>query len=78
MKVIRHDHEAASAPTVTLRAVEEKTYQALESALVVQHADAAIHAERQQVGDVAITVRPDAVEPPQASGWWVGRSRAAA
>jgi hypothetical protein len=65
--MVRHDDETAAKPTVPLGAVEEKGNEALEGFLVIQDASAAIHAYRQKVGNVAIAVRPDAMQTAQAA-----------
>jgi hypothetical protein len=71
--VVGHDDKAATEPVVTLRAVEQKCDEPLEGVLVIEHTGAAIHARRQQVGDVSVTVRPDTMQTAQAArGWFVG------
>jgi hypothetical protein len=61
VKVVGHDDETAAEPTVTLWAVEQEGNETLEGVLIVEHAGAAIHAYRQQVGDISVMVRPDTV-----------------
>jgi hypothetical protein len=61
VNVIGHDDKAATEPMVPLRAVEQERNEPLEGVLIVEHAGAAIHAYRQQVGDISVMVRPDTV-----------------
>jgi hypothetical protein len=60
--VVGHDDKAAAEPVVTLRAIEQELDETLEGILVIEHADTAIHADRQQVGDISVTVRPDTMQ----------------
>jgi hypothetical protein len=73
VNVIGHDDKAAAEPVVPLWAIEQKRHEPLEGVLVIEHAGAAIYANRQQVGDVSVTVRPNAMQTAQtARGWFVG------
>jgi hypothetical protein len=60
--VVGHDDETTAEPMITLRAVEQKRDEPLEGVLVIEHADTAIYADRQQVGDISVTVRPDTMQ----------------
>jgi hypothetical protein len=70
MDVIGYDDEAASEPMIPLRAVEQEGNEAFESGLVVQDVRAAIHTHRQEIGNVSIAIRPDALQTAQAARWW--------
>jgi hypothetical protein len=75
MNVIGHHDEAASEPTVTCRAVEEERNQSLERRFGVEDAGASSYTYRQEIGDVPIAIRPDAMQAAQAAwGWfvWIG------
>jgi hypothetical protein len=62
VNVIGHHDETTAKPMVALRAVEQERDETLEGVLVVEHTDAAVHANGQQVGDVSVTVRPDTMQ----------------
>ncbi|MGA2662657.1 MAG: hypothetical protein ABSH34_34690, partial [Verrucomicrobiota bacterium] len=68
MNVVGHNDETAAEPTVTLWAVEQEACEALKSDFIVEHPAAAIHAHRQQIRDVAVPVRPNAMQSAQVPG----------
>jgi hypothetical protein len=68
MNVVGHNDETAAEPTVALWAIQQEAYEPLKSDFIVQRPAATIHAHRQQIRDVAIPVRPDAMQPAQAPG----------
>jgi hypothetical protein len=61
MDVVGHDNETASEPTVARRAVKKECSETLESVIVVEDTGAALHAYRQEIGNVPIAIRPNAV-----------------
>jgi hypothetical protein len=64
--VVGHDNETASEPTVSCRAVEKECSQTFECGFVVQNVRVTIHAQREEVGDVAVAIRPDPMETAEA------------
>jgi hypothetical protein len=72
MNVVGHNDEAAAEPTVASWAIEQEACEPLKSDFIVQHPAAAIHAHRQQIRDVAVPVRPDAMQSAQAPGRRLG------
>jgi hypothetical protein len=70
--MIGHEDEAATKPMIALRAVQQESNEALKRVLVVQHSEAILHAERKQVGNVAVAIRPKPVQPTESAGRWFG------
>ena len=70
--VVGHEDEATAVPMIASRAVEQEGDETLEGVLVIEHAGAAIHANRQQVGDVSVAVGPDTMQATQAAWGFVG------
>jgi hypothetical protein len=69
MKVVGHDDESASKPTVAGRAIEKERCEALECVFIVEDAGAAFDAYRQEVGNVSVAVGPDLMKTAEATGW---------
>jgi hypothetical protein len=73
MKVVGHDDKPAAKPIVTIRAVEEERYQALERLFVVQNTFPSAYAQCEEIRNVAVTIGPDAMQSAQAAGWSCAR-----
>ena len=70
MNVVGHDDEATTRPTIKLRAVEQERNETLERDFVIENMHPAIHARRQEIRNIPITIRPDAMQTAQAAWWW--------
>ena len=66
MNVVGHYNETASEPAIARWAVEEKRNEALKGFIVGKNASAVIDAQRQKIGNIAITIRPDTMKTPEA------------
>ena len=67
MDMIGHHNEAASEPTVTRWAVEQERSDSSEGLDVVEDTGAAIHAQSQKVGNIAIAIWPNAMQTAKAA-----------
>jgi hypothetical protein len=65
--VIRHDNKTAAKPTVAHRTVEQERNELLEDIFVVEHTSPALHANRQQIRNIAIAIRPEAMESAESA-----------
>jgi hypothetical protein len=68
MNVVGHQNKTPAKPIVTDRAVEKECNQAIECNVIVEHAPASLHANRQQVRNIAVTIRPTAMQSAQSAG----------
>ena len=67
MNVVGHNDEAASQPTAARRAIEQERNEALIGGFVVQDVRATFHTRRQEIRNVPIAIRPDAMETTKAA-----------
>jgi hypothetical protein len=73
MDVVGHGDETAPVPTVARRAIEKECNETVKGRFVVQNVGAAIHAYRQEIRNVPVEIRPNAMKATKAAGWWLVR-----
>ena len=73
VNVVGHDDETASEPMMPLWAVEQERNEPLERVFVVQDTGTAIHAHPQEIRNIPLAIRPDAMQAAKAArGWSIG------